>query len=345
MNLDLNWKKNWVGGWTLLECSYFGKEYTKGLREYWGVGLNCVLFHFEKDKSENYIDAKFSRTFSEQVAEFASASEANVEEMLQKVKKTAKNVLDFIHKQQGMITVDDYHELWRLLDKYLPTNFPIKKVAECLPETTLKKVLPMLEEARTATEPVYTESMAFVKRFAEQQCEKIDLRPHQFLCITRTELKEFFNSGNLPSKELLDDRYTFSIMLVAGDDIVVITGQEAKDQLQKITSAIGTSLEGQSAYPGIVEGKVKIVTDPKKIKELPENTILVTGMTRPEYLHLFKKAAAVVTDAGGILCHAAITAREMKKPTIVGTETATKVFKDGDLVEVDADKGVVRKLR
>ena len=79
--------------------------------------------------------------------------------------------------------------------------------------------------------------------------------------------------------------------------------------------------------------------------KFPENTILVTGMTRPEYLHLFKKAAAVVTDAGGILCHAAITAREMKKPTIVGTETATKVFKDGDLVEVDADKGVVRKLR
>ena len=56
------------------------------------------------------------------------------------------------------------------------------------------------------------------------------------------------------------------------------------------------------------------------------------------------KAAAFVTDAGGILSHAAITAREMKKPCIIATQVATKIFKDGDKVEVDATKGVVRKI-
>ena len=68
-------------------------------------------------------------------------------------------------------------------------------------------------------------------------------------------------------------------------------------------------------------------------------------MTRPEFLPLMKKAAAFVTDAGGLLSHAAIVARELKKPCIIATETATKVFKDGDLIEVDADKGVVRVLK
>ena len=68
-------------------------------------------------------------------------------------------------------------------------------------------------------------------------------------------------------------------------------------------------------------------------------------MTRPEFIPLIRKAAAIVTDAGGILCHAAIVAREMKKPCIVGTKVATKAFKDGDLVEVDANKGVVKILK
>jgi pyruvate,water dikinase len=64
-------------------------------------------------------------------------------------------------------------------------------------------------------------------------------------------------------------------------------------------------------------------------------------MTRPEYLPAMKKAAAFVTDEGGITCHAAIVAREMGKPCIIGTKVATKVLKNGDLVEVKGNHGVV----
>jgi pyruvate,water dikinase len=67
-----------------------------------------------------------------------------------------------------------------------------------------------------------------------------------------------------------------------------------------------------------------------------EGDILVTGMTRPEYLPFVKKCSAFITDAGGMLSHAAITARELHKPCIIGTEIATKILKDGDLIEVDA---------
>jgi len=68
-------------------------------------------------------------------------------------------------------------------------------------------------------------------------------------------------------------------------------------------------------------------------------------MTRPEYTGIMKKAKAIVTDEGGITCHAAIVAREMKKPCIIGTKVATQVLHDGDLVEVDADRGVVKILK
>ena len=68
-------------------------------------------------------------------------------------------------------------------------------------------------------------------------------------------------------------------------------------------------------------------------------------MTTPWYLPAMKKAAGFITDEGGLLCHAAIVSREMNKPCIIGTKIATKVLKDGDLVEVDANNGVVKILK
>jgi len=68
-------------------------------------------------------------------------------------------------------------------------------------------------------------------------------------------------------------------------------------------------------------------------------------MTNPNMMPLIRKAKAIITDEGGITCHAAIISRELNIPCIIGTKIATKVLKDGDRVEVDADKGIVRKLK
>jgi pyruvate,water dikinase len=62
-------------------------------------------------------------------------------------------------------------------------------------------------------------------------------------------------------------------------------------------------------------------------------------MTSPDFIPILKKVSAIITDEGGITCHAAIVSRELKIPCIVGTKIATKVLKDGDVVEVDAQKG------
>jgi pyruvate,water dikinase len=68
-------------------------------------------------------------------------------------------------------------------------------------------------------------------------------------------------------------------------------------------------------------------------------------MTSPEFVPAMHRAIAIVTDEGGVLCHAAIVSREMEKPCIIGTKIATKSLKDGDFVEVDTKKGLVIKLR
>ena len=68
----------------------------------------------------------------------------------------------------------------------------------------------------------------------------------------------------------------------------------------------------------------------------------MTGMTRPEFVPLMKRSLAVITDEGGITCHAAIVSRELKIPCVIGTKIATRKLKDGDMVEVDATNGIVR---
>lgn len=104
-------------------------------------------------------------------------------------------------------------------------------------------------------------------------------------------------------------------------------------------------LTGQSAYKGRVSGKVRIVKRMDQANQVVSGEIIVSPMTTPDFMPAMKKAAAFVTDEGGITCHAAIIAREMKKPCLIGTKIATKILKDGDLVEVDAIAGIVKILK
>ena len=93
-----------------------------------------------------------------------------------------------------------------------------------------------------------------------------------------------------------------------------------------------------------LKGKVKILLSPKHINKMKKGDILVAAMTSPDFIVAMRKASAIITDEGGMTCHAAIVSRELKIPCIVATKIATKVLKDGDIIEVNADKGVVRKL-
>ena len=106
-----------------------------------------------------------------------------------------------------------------------------------------------------------------------------------------------------------------------------------------------TEIKGTIAQKGCVKGIVKIVRKTSEVDKVERGDILVTQMTFPAFIQAMHRASAFVTDEGGITCHAAIVARELKKPCIIGTKIATKVLKDGDLVEVDADHGVVRTIQ
>ena len=159
---------------------------------------------------------------------------------------------------------------------------------------------------------------------------------------------EEIGTKNPPSKDKLQER-TRGYFLTSNQLFVGKIRSYIEDkfnvQFEKILEDKAVSeFRGQPAFKGLVRGMVKIVYGVRQIDSVNEGDIIVAPMTLPDILPAMRKAAAFVTDEGGIACHAAIIAREMKKPCIVGTKIATQVLRDGDMVEVDAGKGTVKKL-
>ncbi len=105
------------------------------------------------------------------------------------------------------------------------------------------------------------------------------------------------------------------------------------------------SFVGKTGYRGKCSGPVKIVRTSEDVKKVNRGDIMVSAMTTSNFMPAMEKAAAFITDEGGITCHAAIIAREMHKPCVIGTKVGTKVLKDGDIVEVDADKGIIKIIK
>jgi len=130
------------------------------------------------------------------------------------------------------------------------------------------------------------------------------------------------------------------ISILTGPEVQEMHAHFRKAGLPEETDVV----KGLAASLGKARGTARIVNSSREIDKVNEGDILVAVMTRPVYILGMKRAAAIVTDEGGLTCHAAIVARELKIPCIIGTKFATRVLKDGSEVEVDASKGEVRVL-
>ncbi|MFA6215166.1 MAG: PEP-utilizing enzyme [Patescibacteria group bacterium] len=104
-------------------------------------------------------------------------------------------------------------------------------------------------------------------------------------------------------------------------------------------------VSGKGVSAGIVRGIAKVVLSTAEFNKVKKGDIIVCEITMPDYMPVLHKVSAIVADIGGFTSHSAIVARELKIPCVVGTEIATKVFKDGDRIEVDADEGIIRKIK
>ena len=112
-----------------------------------------------------------------------------------------------------------------------------------------------------------------------------------------------------------------------------------KEEVKNAKIITGTSVNG-----GVVRGKAKIIKTIQDLSKINTGDILVADMTGPDYVTVFNKVVAFVTDEGGLTCHAAIVSKEFNVPCIVGTQFATQLLKDNTLIEVDANRGIITIL-
>lgn len=165
------------------------------------------------------------------------------------------------------------------------------------------------------------------------------------ISMTDEEILDFLRYGQkvnlvITKKRLALDFVSFG----ARGKMFFIYNHNLIKKIKKIFTSVleDKRIKGVVVSKGIVTGHVRLIYSSKDLKKVRPREILVANFTTPEYAPAIKKAGGIITDDGGITSHAAIVARELKKPCVVGTKIATQVLKDGDLVEVDAEKGVVR---
>ncbi len=147
----------------------------------------------------------------------------------------------------------------------------------------------------------------------------------------------------------LHERRDKSVYVFTHEGSSVFMNDEAKDIIalfkKKEQGNTDQVIRGKCASPGIVSGIVKVCRGEAELVKVGEGDILVACMTQPEFIPAMKKASAVITDEGGLTCHAAIVSRELGIPCVIGAKIATQVLHDGDEVEVNANNGVVTIVR
>ncbi|MFA6322687.1 MAG: PEP-utilizing enzyme [Candidatus Buchananbacteria bacterium] len=127
---------------------------------------------------------------------------------------------------------------------------------------------------------------------------------------------------------------------------MIFTGQKADEICRLFNEPVKNSdrVYGRPVSAGKITGCAKIVLSTREFYKIKKGDIIICEITTPDYMPILNKVSAIVADIGGFTSHSAIVARELKIPCVVGTEIGTKIFKDNDLIEVDANRGVIKKI-
>lgn len=161
------------------------------------------------------------------------------------------------------------------------------------------------------------------------------------------EFLDGLQGKKIPSKQVLKKREKAFGLIIKKGEIIILIGDELKKAINFALERVfqGSHVKGIVANPGKARGVAKIILSPHEIDKVNKGDVMIAPATAPDFVPAAYRAAALVTDIGGITSHAAIMSREIGLPCIIGTKNATRIFKDGDFVEVDANKGMISKLK
>lgn len=314
----------------------FARLYYKNMKEATGFGFVKRLIFFKNGNGRWYLSKKESEGCSNHFRRLIEDNDPRIPGWIEKEKETHKLA-------ERISSIDDIEEK---IDTFLEimlfnTEIPFRLLLPLEKMEGHEELKEKLERIRLkAFRPEIMENL-FGKLYLEISKEH-GITKGQASLLTASELVDLLKHGKLVPVEELEKRNNGCYLYCNGDDIEYIFADE--DKLLDIDTSL-EECEGTPAFKGKVRGTAKIVNSIKQMGKFNEGDVLVSINTSPSIMPAIHKASAIVADEGGITSHAAIVSRELKKPCIVGTKIATKIFKDGDEVEVDAHKGIVKIMK
>ena len=218
----------------------------------------------------------------------------------------------------------------------------------------ISNMLSELTDLRMEMRFTWMEALYYNELFLREIAKRFSLRLEDLRKYDLHEVETLLKKETKMSQDMLNRRKQGFAKILKNKEITTLNGEVAIKEFkseEKNTSKKELTGSVASKGGGTVQGKVIILSYKRssehatKIAAMQKGQILISEMTRPNIVLACEKAAAIVTDEGGILCHAAIVSRELGIPCLVGTGEATEIFKDGDLVEVNIEQKTIKIVK
>jgi phosphohistidine swiveling domain-containing protein len=195
----------------------------------------------------------------------------------------------------------------------------------------------------------YYRNAYFLQPFFIETSKRIGLgKVDDIFNLKADEIVDGLKSGLKVDIQTIKNRSEGYVLYSNFDHVYIFSGVEAdliKKSVKLNDAVYDSQIKGMIAYAGKAKGPARIILSTKELDLVQTGDVLVTSSTTPDFVPVLKRVVAIITEEGGVLSHASIISRELHIPCIIGTKNATKALKDGDVVEVDADNGVVRIIK
>jgi phosphohistidine swiveling domain-containing protein len=344
---SIDWLSRWAGSYTFISCSHWGRQYFYTLYKILGQNFKQTLFVHRKGVVTFYVTRDEFEQLGQTQARKSEKSLAYARKLNSNLQKSTDVLLPMMKILAKKIpTTLEYNRFLKVFERHLAFHVYNKKTVDFISNKKANALMPIFGKARLYSEDVYSQSEHFFRSIMKLISKKENVSAKNLTCLTQEEFEEYLTHGTLPNVKTLSARYELSLLFFYKGKRNILLGNSVTKVENLITKSKSKDkeLRGITAYPGKAIGRARIILDPHLVTDFKKGDILITGMTRPEFLPLIKKSAAIITDVGGVLSHAAISARELKKPCIVGTGTATRNIKNNSKLVVDADNGNIRIL-
>lgn len=198
----------------------------------------------------------------------------------------------------------------------------------------LVKIARRVAHLRTFRMDAFSKGQRLVRPLLEEIATRLGLSYSDLIYMDGREVVKALQKDEAAEMELIRRRKEEYATIRIDGEFQILSGEDVRLLRPEVSDRKSSQVEGRVAQSGSVSGKAKLVRTEEDLEKFEEGDIIVSPMTKPEMTPALEKAAGIVTDEGGMLCHAAVVSRELGIPCVIGTGEATKVFEDGDRIEI-----------